>query len=274
MTNTFKLGLVKTVVLLLLAGLALPGAAAAAEISCVQCHESQSGRLGEPVKQWRESIHQQNGIACNNCHGGDPTLMSMEAMSPDRGFRGVPSPEEIPDFCGHCHVGVKEDYLASAHGKALGKGGPQCVTCHGNHAVKRASPDLINPQDCSRCHEYGRAAEMKKAVLATDEMIGNLQDQLEALHRVGISTKEMKGKVFSERNQFHQLFHTVDVDLVRSKTAAIQGQLQKVQQQIDGIKSDLGQRKLAGAVAIGLLVLAGILLLLISRTYREEAGSD
>lgn len=271
----YRLGLTGGVFwLLTLVWLAVPQGVGAAEISCVQCHKAQPGRLGAPVKAWQGSIHHDNGIGCNNCHGGDPTLMSMEAMSPDRGFRGVPKPTEIPDFCGRCHIGVKEDYLQSAHGKALGKGGPQCVTCHGNHAVKRASPALINPQDCSRCHEYGRAEELKKAVTSTDDMISRLQADLQALHRVGIATKEMKGQVFSARNDFHQLFHTVNVDTVRSKTAAVQDRLGKVKKQIDAIQSDLHQRKLAGAGVVVLLVLAGVLLLLIARTYRQDERQD
>lgn len=257
---------------LVLAGLAVPGASRAAEISCVQCHGAQQGRLGAPVKQWQGSVHQQNGIACNNCHGGDPTLMSMEAMSPAKGFRGVPSPTQIPAFCGRCHIGVKDDYLQSAHGKALGKGGPQCVTCHGNHAVKRASLDLINEKDCSRCHSYGRAKELKQAMVQTDGMIAGLQADLQQLHRLGIDTKEMNGEVFSARNDFHRLFHTVKVEIVKEKTAAVQGRLDKVRKAVDELHRELAQRKMAGGVVLGLLVLAGVLLLLITRTYREERG--
>lgn len=252
------------------AGLSLPAAAFAAEISCIQCHAPQPGPLGAPVKDWQGSVHQQNGIACNDCHGGDPTLLSMEAMSPQRGFLGVPAPEAIPDFCGRCHIGVKEDYLASAHGQALGKGGPQCVTCHGNHAIQRASSDLINPKDCSRCHEYGRAEEMKQAVVETDRMISRLQEQLQGLHRIGIATKEMEGQVFAARNDFHRLFHTVKVEVVRDKTAAVQAKLSDVQKAAAAIRLELDQRRIFGAGVVGLLILAGVLLLLIRRTYHEE----
>src|SRR5512143_2111969 len=104
------------------------------ESVCIKCHSGLQGRLGAPPRDWKGSVHAANGISCNNCHGGDPTDMAM-AMSPARGFLGKPTEMAIPGFCGRCHVGVKEDYLASAHGRALGKGGPQCVTCHSNHAV-------------------------------------------------------------------------------------------------------------------------------------------
>ncbi len=250
--------------------LAVPGPVLAAETSCLQCHGAQSGRFGEPVPLWRQSIHAANGISCHNCHGGDPTVMSMDAMSPERGFRGVPAKTDIPDFCGRCHIGVKEDYLQSAHGKALGKGGPQCVTCHSNHKVVAASPALINPQSCTRCHDYGRAADIKAAVTSTDQMIGGISDDLAGLHHLGIDVKEMQGKLFSLRNEFHRLFHEVDAEKVRQQTADFQQRLGQIRQQVTVIQERLDQRKLVGGGVIALLVLAGVLAALIRKSYHEE----
>ena len=259
-------------VLLLAAG---PEKVLAAETSCLQCHGAQSGRFGEPVPLWRQSIHAANGISCHNCHGGDPAVMSMEAMSPDRGFRGVPAENQIPDFCGRCHIGVREDYLQSAHGQALGSGGPQCVTCHSNHKVLAASPDLINPQSCTRCHDYGRAADIKAAVVNTDQMIGSLADDLSSLHRLGIDVKEMQGKLFSLRNEFHRLFHNVDAERVRQQTADFQQRLGKIRQQVTTIERGLDRRKLVGGGVVALLVLAGVLAALIRHGYHEEErGGD
>lgn len=261
-----------------LAGLALmfgaPGLARAqaTETVCIECHGAQSGRLGEPVGLWRQSIHAANGISCHSCHGGDPTDFAM-AMSPERGFLGVPRGEEIPDFCGRCHAGVKEDYLRSAHGEALGAGGPQCVTCHGNHGVVAASPALINPQDCSRCHDYGRAEEIKAAVVQTDRMISDLEQALAALHRLGIATREMKGEIFALRNEFHRLFHSVDVERVRAQTAGFQQELEEIRLRVAAVEDQLARRKLWGGVVVALLVLGGILALLIHKTYLEEEQS-
>ena len=240
-----------------------------AESVCITCHGGQSGHLGEPVALWRGSIHAENGISCHGCHGGDPTDMAM-AMSPERGFIGVPGAEEIPDFCGRCHVGVKEDYLASAHGQALGAGGPQCATCHGAHQVARATPELINPQDCTRCHEYGRAEEIKEAVAATDQRIAQIDEVLANLHRKGIAVKEMSGTLFSIRNEFHRLFHSVDVEKVRQQTADFQSQLDQLQAKIDAIRADLGQRRIWGVVVVGLLTALTVLFILIRKSYKEE----
>lgn len=242
------------------------------ETVCIQCHGAQPGRLGEAIGPWRQSIHAANGISCHNCHGGDPTDLAM-AMSPERGFIGVPKEDEIPDFCGRCHVGVREDYLQSTHGQALGAGGPQCVTCHGDHHVVAVSLDLINPRDCTRCHSYGRAEEIKSAVDATDSMIGNLEQDLAALHRVGIATREMQGELFSLRNDFHRLFHSVDVEKVRNQTAGFQQELGKIRDRVAAIEAELTRRKLWGGAAVALLALGGVLALLLHKTYLDEEQS-
>jgi len=243
--------------------------AAPQETVCQQCHSGQEERLSAPVALWHNSVHAQNGISCNDCHGGDPTDFAM-AMTPERGFLGAPEETAIPGFCGRCHIGVEEDYRASKHGKALGKGGPQCVTCHGNHGVQRASLDLINPNDCSRCHSYERATVIREALVATDNRIAGLETDLAALHRIGLSTKELSGELFAQRNGFHRLFHSVDVDKVRQDTANVQQHLDTISAKVDAIHAELSQRKTFGGIAIALLIAAGILLRLLRRTLPKS----
>jgi len=243
--------------------------AAENEPVCTQCHAGQPGHLGEPVGLWQTSVHHENGISCHDCHGGDPTDFAM-AMSPERGFIGVPEKQDIPAFCGRCHVGIKEDYMKSAHGQALGSGGPQCVTCHNSHAIVRASLDLINPESCSRCHEYGRAAEIRGALEATDNRIADLESELKSLHNDGFSTDEMEGALFSLRNDYHRIFHSVDVDQVVSQTKSFQERLDEISARAQSNQDDLGQRKIFGGIVIVLLIVGGVLLLMLKRTFEEE----
>ncbi|MCM2357743.1 MAG: cytochrome c3 family protein [Geobacteraceae bacterium] len=247
----------------------ISGASAQEESVCIKCHGAQTGRLAAPVGEWRNSVHAASGISCHGCHGGDPSDMAM-AMSPERGFLGVPRDEAIPGFCGRCHVGVKDDYLASAHGRALGRGGPHCVTCHGSHAVRTATPELINSRDCSRCHEYGRAEEIKSAVIDTDQRITGIEQSLAALHRIGITTREMEGELFALRNDFHRLFHSVEVEKVRSRTAGFQADLAKIRGRIAAIEAELNRRKLWGGAVVALLVAGGILAWLLHRSYIDD----
>ncbi|NJC87300.1 MAG: cytochrome C [Desulfuromonas sp.] len=258
--------------LVLLAGLwtaALAFAEAPPETVCIQCHSGQGGRLAAPVEEWRQSVHAANGISCHGCHGGDPTDFT-NAMSPERGFVGAPDYAGVPDFCGRCHIGVRQDYGESAHGRAIARGGAQCVICHGAHAVKLARIDLINEQDCSRCHDYGRAGEIKTAMVETERRIGAVETELARLQRLGIATTGMKGTLFELRNRFHRLFHSVEIDKVRHETAGFQAGLGEIDRRIAAIDATLEMRTLWGAGAVALLLLGGIVSLLIRRSYHDE----
>lgn len=268
MTGSFLTG-IKRRLPALLAVVLFASPISAQETVCLQCHGGLQGHLGAPVPQWRDSIHAVNGNSCHGCHGGDPTDMA-EAMSPERGFIGVPTDEEIPAFCGRCHVGVLEDYLKSAHGQALGAGGPQCATCHGSHAVKKANLDLINPQDCSRCHEYGRAEELKGAMAETEGRFLALEAGLVELKRGGQEVKALQEGLFAARNEFRRLSHSVEVDRVKEQTVAFQARIGEMDAQVQAIHEELDSRKLWGGLATGLLVLAGVLFSLLRKTYQEE----
>lgn len=236
---------------------------------CIQCHSGQTGRLGEPVELWRSSVHAKNGISCHNCHGGDPTDFAM-AMNPQRGFVGAPEYTEVPDFCGRCHVGVKEDYLASAHGKALESGGAQCVICHGNHKIAMASIDLINEQSCSRCHDYERAANVKQVIRSTEATLTELEASVAALHRIGFDMKRIKDELFAQRNGFRRLFHTVAPERIKRQKEEFDAGLAKTRSKIDEYQKKIGQRKLIGGGVVLLLLLGGCVALLIRRSYHEE----
>jgi len=244
-------------------------AGAADDTVCIQCHGGLDGELGAPVEQWQGSVHSANGISCHDCHGGDPTDFEL-AMLPESGFIGVPNYDKVPDFCGRCHVGVKEDYLASAHGQALEMGGAQCVVCHENHAIQLASIDLINETSCSRCHDYDRAANVKNEISATEASLTKLEDSVATLHRVGIDTKRLEDGLFSSRNSFRRLFHTVNIDKIKSQTAKFDEELSETKAAILDYEDTLSQRKMAGGGIVLLLLLGGCIALLIRKTYHDE----
>lgn len=240
---------------------------------CIQCHGGQPGRLGAPVKGWAGSVHQRNGISCHDCHGGDPTDLA-NAMSPERGFIGAPGYEQVPEFCGRCHIGVLADYRESAHGRKLAQGGAQCVMCHGNHAVQEASLDLINERDCSRCHEYRRAAGIREALAETDAHLAAVGAGFERLKRLGVNVEEGKGKLFDLRNRFHRVFHSVEIDKVRNETGKVQAETALLQEQVDSYDRQSSQRRVWGGLAVVLLVLLGVVLLQVRHTYADEERGD
>jgi hypothetical protein len=249
--------------------LLLPGAGLAQpppEIVCVSCHGSQQGRTGAPVPLWRQSVHAENGIGCDGCHGGDPRD-EENAMSPARGFIGVPAEKDIPAVCGKCHVGVANDYRASAHGQALGSGGPSCITCHGNHKVVRASLDLINEKDCSRCHGFERARIIRDAMRKTEGSIVSIDGRIRAYQGEGADVERVGKGLFALRNRFHTLFHDQNVDKVWSESGKIDVELKKIDAVLDGMDETRRKRKRAGAAAVGGALLAAALLYLIKKSY-------
>lgn len=236
------------------------------EIVCIRCHGAMPGRLGEPVKLWRGSIHAANGIACNNCHGGDPKD-ATNAMNPARGFLGAPKETAIPDFCGRCHIGVEKDYLQSAHGKALGKGGPTCVTCHSNHLVLRATLDIISEKNCSKCHSFEPARIIREAMQQTESLIVSIGERIEGFKGEGVDTDKLEKGLFSTRNRFHTMFHDVDVEKVKQESTLINVDLNKITVTLDKIAEQRHKRKLAGWGLIGGALLSALVCYLLGKTY-------
>jgi predicted CXXCH cytochrome family protein len=144
--------------------------------SCINCHLQLEGEYKEPAVKISADRHQQVGLSCAGCHGGDPTSDDPEiAMSPLKGFIGVPQTEKIPEFCGRCHSHPEfmrtynpglptdqlEQYWTSVHGKLFKKGDPkpaQCISCHGVHDVREVSDPQSAvyaknvPATCAKCH--------------------------------------------------------------------------------------------------------------------------
>ena len=233
---------------------------------CLTCHGSQTGKGGQPVAAWQNSIHAQNGISCHHCHGGDP-IDSVNAMSPDRGFLGVPKEEAIPAFCGRCHVGIRDDYLNSAHGRALGRGGPTCVTCHGSHNVRKVTLELINEQRCSSCHPYARAKAIKEAMAQNENRLVLMERDLAILRGKGVGTAEQENRLFALKNRYHRLFHNVDVTRVIGESAAIGKELDEQRTFVTDRQHEHQRRKVWGAVAIGLMLLVALVCHLLKKTY-------
>jgi hypothetical protein len=175
---------------LLSLGQAAP-AASPASSGCVDCHLAvDDARITPPATAFAEDVHAHAGLTCAGCHGGDPRAEDQDAAHDRRkGFRGKPSPREIPAFCGDCHadaVGMKRydpslrvdqlaEYRTSGHGRGLAKGDETvatCSSCHGSHGILPVkdprSPvyPLTIAETCNRCH--GDAALMSAHGLPSD----------------------------------------------------------------------------------------------------------
>ncbi len=234
---------------------------------CISCHASDKMKpeFKATVDAWRESWHAQNNISCENCHGGDPKDAEF-AMSRQRGFVGVPQYKDVPEFCGKCHIGILSHFLESGHGKALkaSQKAPNCVTCHGSHNIQKASIDIINEQLCTKCHSYERAKIMKVALFLIEKRISQLDQNLQNLKQEGIYSEADEKSLFSTQAEFRTLFHTVDVNLVRSRTDEFTSKLDLIDKNIQTTYRNLRFRKNFSAFLMLSFSGMGIIIFLLS----------
>ncbi len=158
--------------------------------NCFKCHANLPGPHGGIASKWDASVHGRAGIACADCHGGNPETDEMIlAMSPEAGFIGVPPRRDIPALCGGCHSDVERmrqfniptdqlpKYQESVHGVKLAQGDIRvaiCTDCHGSHDVLKASDPnaAVSPYNvpylCAKCHSD--EALMEPYGLPTDQL--------------------------------------------------------------------------------------------------------
>jgi nitrate/TMAO reductase-like tetraheme cytochrome c subunit len=254
---------------LLFLALAAP---AAADSVCLVCHSStmMKPEFRKVYQEWKGSWHAQNNVSCNDCHGGDPKD-ATNAMSPQRGFLGVPKPTAVPEFCGKCHIAIAKDYLDSGHGKALmTKGtGPNCVTCHHAHDVQKARVGIINETLCSKCHSYERAQLMKEALFGTEEKISAISGELQTIRSNGLDVENETRTLFRTQAQYRALFHTVDVNLVKSKTDSFNAPLDALQKKAQVLLQDLAFRRNFAGFLLLLFAAMAVVAFLLSKTYNR-----
>jgi predicted CXXCH cytochrome family protein len=132
--------------------------------TCGTCHASEAlakkFKLQNVYATYMDSIHgyavSKEGLLvaanCMSCHGSHGILSHTDPKSPT--FR-----TNIPNTCGACHGGVKEEYMAGIHGKGLVAGNqkvPVCTDCHTAHAILQPTEASFRMQStpiCGSCHK-------------------------------------------------------------------------------------------------------------------------
>lgn len=129
--------------------------------SCVACHS----RLAEPLRvsahffEWLNSSHEQSGVSCEKCHGGNPSSNIVEAA-----HRGVTRAtfvtstlhaKNLPETCGSCHREVVSAFVKSKHYQLLQSSGsaPSCTTCHHHMATTVIYWPPETTLLCASCHD-------------------------------------------------------------------------------------------------------------------------
>jgi cytochrome b subunit of formate dehydrogenase len=142
-----------------------------AEIQCATCHtepslwDADKQKLYISQESLESDVHWQKGVACSDCHGGDPASLNYAAAH--AGFTPL---GQVRQRCVVCHNDQRLGLLKGVHAKAgeqddRGRRLPlDCGQCHGTnaHAIFPAkdhrSPVFLNNQvrTCGSCHPEDR----------------------------------------------------------------------------------------------------------------------
>ena len=142
--------------------------------TCGACHGEKfvmggSGHSTQPFTSYQASVHgravasgSEKAAVCTDCHGTHEILGAGDAKSSIFKFN-------VPETCGKCHSGIRQEFGQSIHGQAIARGNwqaPVCTDCHGIHSIlshldpkSSVSGQNLALVTCARCHEGVRLSQ-------------------------------------------------------------------------------------------------------------------
>jgi formate-dependent nitrite reductase cytochrome c552 subunit len=156
----------------------------AADDACTRCHGDpalvvKSKKLHDYFHDWEGSVHDEAGLSCADCHGGNTDGATKEAA-----HEGILPPSdknsrlhyrEVPETCGNCHKPVYKYFVKSRHYRKLREKGtaPNCVTCHGSMNSKTDEREIL-ASSCAECHNE-TSKNRPEIVAQADKIIERLR---------------------------------------------------------------------------------------------------
>jgi hypothetical protein len=110
---------------------------------------------------------------------------------------------------------------------------------------------------------------MKVALFLIEKKIAQLEQNLQELKQEGIYPEADEKSLFSTQAEFRTLFHTVDVNLVRSRTDEFTSKLDLIDKNIQATYRDLRFRKNFSAFLMLAFSGMGIIIFLLSTTKED-----
>ena len=132
--------------------------------TCGNCHANETLAkkygLQNVYATYMDSIHgyavSKEGLLvaanCMSCHGSHNILSHKDPKSQT-------SRANVPETCGSCHGGVKNEYNDGVHGKLVASGSmkaPVCTDCHTAHGILHPTEATFRMQStpiCGSCHK-------------------------------------------------------------------------------------------------------------------------
>jgi cytochrome c553 len=184
--------------------------------NCVICHASLVEPIGVSAHfyEWRNSKHEQNGVGCEKCHGGDPAAKSLAAahagvLAPTFAQSKL-HPQNLPTTCSACHSRVVNAFVKSAHYQKLqqSSAAPSCTNCHHHMATSVITWPPDTAALCAKCHQangvaasYANIPTQAGATIAAFSRADGIVEWAQELIREG---KQKRRSFKAEENQMLQ----------------------------------------------------------------------
>jgi hypothetical protein len=217
--------------------------------TCIACHGNKTflvrnKKLYDYFKQWEISIHSEDDITCDDCHGGNPQASKKE----DSHAKGVASTDEasgiyftnVSETCGDCHGEILEGFKESEHFKHVvaekqEDQGPTCVTCHGSINVEILDVASV-AESCVRCHNEesdNHPENPEKAEHLINRFLSISHYYRYLSHRVDPSESQAFFKEVDEKlGHLSITWHTFDLDAIEVETKDVLDQLKTKRDEI------------------------------------------
>lgn len=224
---------------------AFTSAAVAADNECINCHQdpdfyAEYRKLYDYFQHWLGSPHQQSGLACNDCHGGDPAAETAEdahvGVLPMNNSDSTLHFRQQPNTCGQCHRANRSQFVQSKHYVALmgQRAAPTCTTCHPAMS-RRPELRVIVLNACRNCHGEGNSenlpliADQAERVFRQLNIAGGLLGWTQ-IHYESISWPDDSQQRVQRLTESHETIvsqvHQFDLNETESTTTALMGELQ------------------------------------------------
>ena len=208
------------------------------ENSCQVCHSNpdflvQNKKLYDYYQEWRTSIHQQEDVSCEDCHGGDPSNFEKDAAHGEGVGASNPASgvyyKNIPETCGTCHTDIVDGFRESHHFQHLeivadvGQG-PSCVTCHGSINSEILNVNSVSAA-CARCHNeetenHPELPEQAREILNRFLSIHRFYRYI-TIHSEPEEAKAFFSKVDSDLDHLSVTWHTFALEEIDRETMEV-----------------------------------------------------
>jgi hypothetical protein len=253
--------------------------------TCAKCHDDAAlmkrhGIESHAVADYAKSVHGtllargEPGVpSCADCH-------DAHAAAP-------PGANEVADVCGSCHRETRDRFRQSPHFTASKNGGMrECITCHGNHAVRRPGYALFDATDdaaadaaghggtrCLTCHDPSKpgdkgaktAIEFGRGLRDAETQIKDATARVDAVEAQGFHVDDEREALSRARQAMVlalPLTHTADRAIVEGDLRRARSFVEQATVGCDAMVVEERDRRIFGSVAgVVLLGIAGVLVL-------------